>query len=98
MIDVEALRKNPALETTTESLGGVEAGLGGAGLEFGGPLGVHWGPVGASLGGGVDRPEAVPGVASGDETAKIPQKTHSGDNGKKPPSYLEERVIVPIFL
>jgi DNA primase catalytic core len=87
LIDVEALRQDFPAEATTECLGGVEAGLGSADPEFGGPLGGPWGPVGASSGSGPDGPRAAPGEASGEEKAKNPPRTHSGDNGTKPPSY-----------
>lgn len=91
LIDVEALRRDFPAEATTGCLGGVEAGLGSADPEFGGALGGHRGPVGASSGSGSDGPMAASGVASGYGKVKNPPGMHPGDNGEKHPSYLPGR-------
>jgi len=91
LIDVEALRRDFPAEATTGCLGGVEAGSGSADPEFGGPLGGHRGPVGASSGSGSDGPAAATGQVPGDEPAKISPKMHPGDNGEKHPSYRPGR-------
>jgi hypothetical protein len=81
LIDVEVLKNNNLLmdlPQRPESLGGKNGSLGGVDLQFGVPLGTHWGVIGVPLG-GVQRGENANNekvfIDLDDESAK---KTHRG--------------------